>query len=156
MKIKAFSLFSFMLTAILLTLILEGCGKSLEPVSANSIALYNGGDTISQASAFEKGLPMTVWGFQGSELTSGPFKGWEIYTEDGSFTGLKEYMISSDSASSIKDFYDNELSDEWSEGKDINEDGYSGFSWKRGNQAFVAVIVEANSTYVLITYLLNK
>ncbi|OQB24440.1 MAG: hypothetical protein BWY11_01060 [Firmicutes bacterium ADurb.Bin182] len=128
-----------------------------EPVSADSIAIYESGGEISAAVAAMNGLPITVWGIKGSELTDGPFKGWEVYTEENSLTGLNIYSIFPGSESSVKEFYDNELSDyEWTEGDDVSGDSFSGFSWRRGSQAFVAVIVKTNNGCVLITYLLNE
>jgi hypothetical protein len=138
-------------------------GEALEPVSSDSIRAYDGGMELTHAEAALHNLPITIWGFKGDVLTDGPYLDWRIYTEDGSFTGLNIYVVNNGSSSSVQDFYNNELAG-WEKGVDVSGDGYNGFSWTRGNQAFAAVIIEESpflssagtNLSMLFTYLLNQ
>ncbi len=140
-----------------------------EPVSSDSIPSYSGGDEWTHADAVMHGLPITVWGIRGAALTDGPFMDWKIdLDESGSYAGLHVYLVSPGSGSSVQDFYDAALrGGKWAKGNDVSGDSYNGYTWTRGSQAFVAVIIEnipalssassaGTSLSWLITYLLNK
>ncbi len=140
-----------------------------EPISSDSIPSYSGGDEWTHADAVMHGLPITVWGIRGAALTDGPFMDWKIdLDESGSYAGLHVYLVSPGSGSSVQDFYDAALrGGKWAKGNDVSGDSYNGYTWTRGSQAFVAVIIEnipalssassaGTSLSWLITYLLNK
>ena len=143
------------ITLLAVTLIAAcGSGPALVPVTADEIAVPPGATEITAADASQSGALFMPWSFKGDAFTEGPYRRYKIETSETSLTGFKIYVLTSVDSSSIKAFYETELSkSSWKRADDFGGDSYTSFALTREQQAFLVVVHQKGYMY---TFLLNK
>lgn len=142
---------------IIMLLLLPACTKTPtpEPVISTSLPVYPFASEMTAAAAAQMGVFFSPYGFKGSVIQNGPYKGYEIESTGDSLSGIRFFSLQSSPGDEISAFFDAELSKNgWIKGKDIREENIVGSSWTRGNQAFA--IAYPPGVKAMVTLLLNK
>jgi len=155
---KTNRLFSIVMTISLGAILFSACSSEPTPIPLTSADMPIPGREISHADAALAGKMFVPWPMQDDSFTEGPYRRYTIETnEEGALTGFTIYSLGLPNvdSSSLKSTYETELGRSgWEIDDDFGGDAYVGFSWTRGNQAYIVVVHEASG--YLYTFLLNK
>lgn len=161
-QIKLFYKMSMLFLTLLLIAGMVGCSSQdlLQPEDIPTSALA---EEVPHAKAWN--LIFFPWPMENDSFTEGPYKGYKIYSNDGTLSGYRIYKHINQGSfrpEDIESHYEKKLVERWQPEEerwqrlDNLDVTYNGWVWQRGKQVFLVVCANDENVKSFHTYLLNK